>query len=127
MTELIIPANVEICPLCHKPWAKTLKAGRMILFCVRPGCMISVFADDPMIQKWPQFEVVPCSFCNTGMRLFARSDTYMKLKCPKCSCVIESEDPAIHYRKDRKAEIDQTTLKKLIEKENDERPGNAKI
>ncbi|MCP4989722.1 MAG: hypothetical protein GY928_27800 [Colwellia sp.] len=86
------------CPLCKKPFERASAYGVEYLFCRKDK--IQILPNDPMIKHWSNVdpetgEGVPCTNekCHGEMRVFTRSDGYMKSVCPnpKCGAAIETE------------------------------------
>ncbi len=93
-------SDMEHCPLCLNKFTlyeEPGKLGRVYLVCARPKCMISIWLRDPMVGRWFRTESEPCPVCGEEkMRLFFRSDEYIKMLCPKCECIVENVDPEKH-------------------------------
>ena len=91
-------ADLEHCPLCLKKWAifeEPGKEGKVYFFCIKD--LISIWIRDPMLGRWRIVQKEPCPVCGEKeMRLFFRSDEYIKMLCHKCGCCIENVDPAKH-------------------------------
>lgn len=90
-------ADMEHCPLCLKKWGmfeEPGKLGKVFFFCLKDE--ISIWIRDIMLGKYFHTESEPCAVCGTTMRLFYRSDQYIKMKCPKCGCAIENVDNTKH-------------------------------
>lgn len=101
-------ADIEHCPLCLNKWQmieEEGKEGRVYFSCLRTKCMISIWIRDPMLGRWTRTESEPCPVCSEKkMRLFFRSDEYIKMLCPKCGCSIENVDNDKHAALMRKEE-----------------------
>ena len=93
-------SDLEYCPLCLKKWRlyeEPGKTGKVYLFCVDD--LISIWIRDPMLGRWKNVEKEQCPVCSEKeMRLFFRSDEYIKMKCHKCGCVIENVDNDKHEK-----------------------------
>lgn len=90
-------ADMEHCPLCLTKWAlyeEPGKEGKVFLFCLKDE--VSIWIRDPLLGKYFLTQSEPCAVCGTLMRLFYRSDQYIKMKCPKCGCAIENVDNQKH-------------------------------
>lgn len=90
-------ADMEHCPLCLNKWAmfeEPGKDGKVFFFCLKDE--ISIWVRDPLLGKYFNIQSEPCAVCSTMMRLFCRSDQYIKMKCPKCGCAIENVDNTKH-------------------------------
>lgn len=90
-------ADMENCPLCLQKWGmfeEPGKAGKVYFFCLKDE--VSIWIRDPLLGKYFYIESEPCAVCGTMMRLFCRSDQYIKMKCPKCNCAIENVDEKKH-------------------------------
>ncbi len=103
MVVHILGKNNPECPLCEKKFEmKQLPSGRNFYVC-KP-CEVAIDVKDPMVGRWkenfdPDGEQtihIPCPNpkCRTKMRMFCRSDQYMKAVCPnpKCGAVVETEE-----------------------------------
>lgn len=102
-------ADMEHCPLCLEKWRiyeQQEKDGRVYFFCERPKCMVSIWVRDPMLGRWGRVETEKCAICSTSMRLFFRSDGYIKMLCPKCGCSIENVDNDKHAALMKKEEAE---------------------
>jgi phage FluMu protein Com len=81
------------------------KKGDIYLFCLEDE--ISIKISDPMLGRWAVIEHEPCPVCGEKiMRMFFRSDEYIKMKCHKCKTVVESVDDKKHEALIRKEEMD---------------------
>ena len=94
-------SHLKFCPLCLERWKifeeqdTPERKGNIYLFCLEDD--ISIKISDPMLGRWAVVEHEPCPVCNEKqMRMFFRSDMYIKMKCHKCRCVVESVDPSKH-------------------------------
>lgn len=88
-------ADLNHCPLCLKKWTmyeEPGNTGKVYFCCTNSWCMISIWIRDAMLGMWhdPASEKIPCLNCGDPMRVFFRSDQYMKCYCPKCKIVIEN-------------------------------------
>ena len=90
--------KLKQCPLCDRKWhilEEKGKTGKCYFFC--NYCMIILWVRDMFLNKWDEFDPVPCAVCgNTPMKFFCREDGYCKWYCPKCKATIENYDPDIH-------------------------------
>lgn len=103
----IVGKNNPDCPLCKKPFERAAvhAGGAEYFFCRKDK--ITIFVNDPMIEKWTDIdpetgEPIPCSNpkCREKMRIFCRSDGYIKAVCPNKRCGAEIETQAApdgHY------------------------------
>lgn len=95
-------ADMEHCPLCLQKWQMVEEPGehgKVFFACMRQKCMVSIWIRDPMLGRWTRIESEPCPVCQEkNMRLFFRSDGYIKMVCHKCGCMIESVDTDKHER-----------------------------
>lgn len=103
--DTFVPAKADLdhCPLCLNKWQiveENGKTGKVYFACMRQKCMISIWVRDPILGRWTRVESEECPVCKNGnrMRLFFRSDGYIKMVCPKCSCMIENVDDEKHQR-----------------------------
>ena len=91
-------ADMSHCPLCLKKFGMYEQpgaAGKVYFFCT--DCLISIWVRDPMLGRWTRVESEQCPVCKEPkMRLFFRSDEYIKMVCPKCGCAIENVDNDKH-------------------------------
>lgn len=98
MDKIPNKAEMEHCPLCLKKFTlveETDKNGHVYFICT--DCMISIWARDPFLGRWDQFEAVKCPTCkNTVMRFFCRSDGSCQWYCPNCKTKIEHYDEEKH-------------------------------
>ncbi len=82
------------CPLCLKMYERArTHIGQEYYFCRKDGVVI--FCNDPYLNKGPNEDepiICPDNDCDEKMRLFMRSDGYMKALCPnpKCAASIET-------------------------------------
>jgi len=81
------------CPLCLKMYerAMTIQGGEYF-FCRKD--QVVIFCNDPYLNQVPkEEEEIPCSNekCSEKMRLFMRSDGYMKAVCPSKFCGVGIE------------------------------------
>ncbi len=97
----ILGKNNPECPLCEKKFEmKQLPSGRNFYVC-KP-CDIAIDVKDPMVGRWKEnFDPdgehstkIPCPNrkCRSQMRMFCRSDEYMKAVCPKCGSEMETNE-----------------------------------
>lgn len=95
-------ADMDHCPLCKDKWTlyeEAGKEGKVFFICVKPKCMIYIWVRDPMLGRYYNTESEPCPVCQEpNMRLFYRHDGYIKMKCSKCVCIVESVDPEKHEK-----------------------------
>lgn len=103
-------SHLKYCPLCLEKWKiyeeldTAVKKGDIYLFCIEDE--ISIKISDPMLGRWAVVEHEPCPCCgHKFMRLFFRSDEYIKMKCEKCKFVAESVEPDKHAELMRKEEM----------------------
>lgn len=93
-------ADMSHCPLCLKKFTmyeEPGKEGKVYFICVGVKCMISIWVRDPMLGRWTRVEGEQCPVCQEPkMRLFFRSDEYIKMQCHKCGCTIENVDNDKH-------------------------------
>lgn len=96
----IVGKNNPECPLCKKKFErKTLKGTSREFYTCKP-CNIAIDVKDPMVGRWfedfdpdgDQTTKIPCPKCNGPMRMFCRSDEYMKASCPRCHCEVETNE-----------------------------------
>lgn len=92
-------SKIKYCPLCHKEWSiveEEGKEGKMYFVCLNDLCMISIWVRDSALgqyEKMMEEEPVPCPNCgNPKMRMFFRSDGFLKFRCVKCNCTVEELD-----------------------------------
>ncbi len=94
---VVSKADQSHCPLCLGKWSmfeEPGKLGKVYFFCLKDD--ISIWVRDALLGKYFHIESEPCAVCGTMMRLFCRSDEYIKMKCPKCGCAIENVDNTKH-------------------------------
>lgn len=93
-------ADIEHCPLCDNKFTmieEDGKDGKVYFACVKPKCMISIWVRDPMLGRWRRVQTEKCPVCSeANMRLFFRSDGYIKMVCRKCGCAMENVDNDKH-------------------------------
>lgn len=100
--DAFIPTHADIshCPLCKSKFTMYEEPdaeGKVYFVCGRPKCMISIWIRDPMLGRWHRVESEKCPICQEpNMRLFFRSDGYVKMQCHKCGCSIENVDNDKH-------------------------------
>lgn len=100
--DAFIPTKADMshCPLCKEKfitYEEPGKLGKVFFVCVKPKCMISIWVRDPMLGRWGRVESESCPVCSEkNMRLFFRSDGYIKMVCGKCGCAIENVDDKKH-------------------------------
>lgn len=118
-------SHLKYCPLCLEKWQiyeeldTPEKKGDIYLFCLKDE--VSIKISDPMLGRWAVVEHEPCAVCgHKFMRMFFRSDEYIKMRCEKCNCIIESVDPSKHEKLIRKEEMDglRKTVREPEEDEN---------
>lgn len=112
-------ADIEHCPLCLEKWKmyeEPGKMGKVFFFCLKD--MVSIWIRDTMLGRWVRVESEPCPVCSEPkMRLFFRSDGYIKMKCPKCGACVESVDNEKHAAMMKKEEA--MGLRKTLKPKND--------
>ena len=103
-------SHLKYCPLCLQEWKiyeeldTPQRKGDIYLFCIED--VISIKISDPMLGRWAVIEKEPCPVCGEKeMRLFFRSDEYIKMLCPKCKCCIENVDNEKHAALIKKEEM----------------------
>lgn len=93
-------ADMTHCPLCLDKFTmfeEPGKEGHVYFVCHKPKCMISIWVRDPMLGRWGRVESEPCPLCSEPkMRLFFRTDQYLKMLCVKCGYICENVDPDKH-------------------------------
>ncbi len=100
MPLILLGRNNPDCPLCKKPFEAAETLGKVYYFCRKDE--IQIFANDPMMEKWTNVdpeteEAISCCNpqCGSAMRVFTRSDGFMKAKCPEKRCGAEIATEAI--------------------------------
>lgn len=92
--------DIKYCPLCLKKWKIVDldgKEGKAYFVCF--DCEISIWVRDHMVGQWEKVEPVICGVCNNEkMRMFFRSDEFIKTYCPKCKSTVESYDEDKHRK-----------------------------
>lgn len=119
--DAFIPSKADMshCPLCLNKFTlyeEPGKDGKVYLICVKPKCMISIWIRDPMLGRWTRIKSEQCPVCaEKNMRLFFRSDGYIKMLCAKCGCCVENVDNDKHaaLMKKEEAEGKRKALKGL--------------
>lgn len=110
--DSFIPSKADMshCPLCLDKFTlfeEPGKEGKVYFCCHKPKCMVSIWVRDPMLGRWGIVESEPCPVCSEPkMRLFFRSDEYIKMQCPKCFCTVESVDNDKHAALMKKEEAE---------------------
>ena len=93
-------ADMEFCPLCDERFTlyeEPTKLGKVMFVCLGKNCMIRIWVRDPMLGRWRRVESESCPICSEkNMRIFFRSDGYIKLLCRKCGYACETVDEEIH-------------------------------
>lgn len=92
-------ADMEHCPLCKNKFVsyeEPGKQGNAMMVCLI--CMVKIWVRDPALGRWSRVEPEPCPFCKEPMRIFFRSDGYIKTQCPKCKFAAETVDPEKHQK-----------------------------
>jgi len=77
----IIMIGAPYCPLCDKRMREIFTRKGMIYVCEEIDCMVSIHAKDPCIQKWRSVSPLTCQFCSKPMKMFFRSDGFLKAIC----------------------------------------------
>jgi hypothetical protein len=77
----IIIAGAPHCPLCDRRMREIFTRKGMVYICPEIDCMISIYAKDPCIEKWRTVKPMLCQFCKKPMKMFFRSDGFMKMQC----------------------------------------------
>lgn len=77
----IIMVGAPYCPLCDKKMREIFTRKGMVYVCGEIDCMISIYAKDPCIEKWRTVEAMKCQFCAKPMKMFFRSDGFLKAVC----------------------------------------------
>lgn len=103
-------SHLKFCPLCTQPWKiyeemdTPQRKGDIYLFCLEDE--VSIKISDPMLGRWAVIQKEPCPVCGEKeMRLFFRSDEYIKMLCPKCKCCVENVDNEKHAALLKKEEM----------------------
>jgi len=73
--------GVPYCPLCDKKMREVFTRKGMVYSCTEIDCMVSIRAKDPCIQRWRTVDAMRCQFCAKPMKMFFRSDGFLKAKC----------------------------------------------
>lgn len=99
--DIFVPDGIDAthCPLCLGKWTlveEEEKDGKAYFACFKSTCLISIWVRDPMLGKYFNYDKIPCAVCGKDMRLFFRSDQYMKCYCPGCKVVVEHVDEKKH-------------------------------
>ena len=96
MPVTILGKNNPPCPLCEKPFERAAVRDTHYFFCRKDKILI--FGDDPLLHQQTSVdpltgEMIPCSnpACDEKMRVFTRSNGYMKALCPNKRCGAEIE------------------------------------
>lgn len=112
--DSFVPSKADLshCPLCRGKFTLYEEPGRdgkVYMLCVNPKCMISIWVRDPMLGRWGRVESEKCPLCSEPkMRLFFRSDEYIKMLCSKCGYICESVDNDKHAAMMKKEEAEGT-------------------
>jgi len=77
----IIMVGAPYCPLCDKKMREIFTRKGMAYVCGEIDCMISIYAKDPCIQRWRNVSPMTCQFCAKPMKMFFRSDGFLKAIC----------------------------------------------
>lgn len=80
MTLIIMPGP-PYCPLCGKRMREIWRRDKCYFICSERDCMISIAKKDPCIRKWDEVTPMKCQFCGKPMKMFFRSDGFMKTIC----------------------------------------------
>ncbi len=102
----ILGENNPDCPLCSKPFKRTLYQYTEFLYCDTDG--VAIMAKDPFVGHWNNHRSLeddtevqcPNPKCRSKMNVFCRQDGYMKAVCsnPKCRAEVETGKlPDGHY------------------------------
>lgn len=77
------PNQPPECPLCFKQMREIVTQYGQYYCCLEEFCMISIKKNDPCCGRWREKpENAPtCQFCGKKMRMFFRSDRFMKVQC----------------------------------------------
>ncbi len=96
----ILGKNNPECPLCLKKFERKTLPGSPREFFRCKTCEVAIDVKDPMVGRWKEnFDPdgdhstkIPCPHCRNAMRMFCRSDEYMKSYCPKCHTEVETNE-----------------------------------
>jgi hypothetical protein len=77
----IIMVGAPYCPLCDKRMREIFTRKGMVYSCTEIDCMVSIRAKDPAITRWRTVDAMRCQFCSKPMRMFFRSDGFLKAWC----------------------------------------------
>ncbi len=91
--------DMEHCPLCLEKWKlveEEGKEGKVYFACFNSYCEVSIWVRDKLLGVYFKTEKPPCAICGKEMRIFYRSDGYLKCYCPGCKAVVEHVDEKKH-------------------------------
>jgi hypothetical protein len=101
---MLIKTLTPLCPLCGDPFRLVVKNQEKWFTCWK--CEICILTNDVCVGKWndnttpEDTDDLLCPVCRAKMKMFTRSDGYVKAVCPSrtCKAVVESDVPEDKFK-----------------------------